>query len=363
MSDIKGNIQFKLFIMGNTISATNPDGTTPEQTTVEPVNGSNVSVQDTNDTTVPLTVTTQEESSSLTDTTQEDTTQEESSTGMVQPTISPVPSPKLSNQVRVQPAYVHPFIQLITKNASDAEVINTLNAFVGKIQVGSDQYNRPIYEAVDQTEFLAPILQVFSYAANNGRRSVVEWLMENYVPLNVSYDDNYCYFECLRWNHFDIADMIVNHESFYPTMAVLENLLQRSKYAGFKQCMKSPHLRGDLQTYRFTFMHYVDTNQYSVISPLLNKIKQRIAGTSVDIPDEIKPNPRFAKPVTIVGPVQSLEVVPEETPIEVVVEQPPTIDNITETKSAAMAAVFKELRHRAVLAELKQRTAHLYNDN
>ena len=204
--------------------------------------------------------------------------------------------------------YVHPFIQMIDKYSSESEMINTLEAFCGKTQIGTDQNGQPIYEVIDQMEFFAPVLQVFSYCANNGKKSVVQWLMNNFVPLQVSYDNNFCYFECLKFNHHDIIDMIVSHESFIPSMEILENLISRNKYAHFRTCMASSHLRDDLSTYRFTFMHYIDNNQYNNVNNLFNLIKQRITNKTIEISDQIYPNPKF---------VQLQQPVPvEQTPLQ-----------------------------------------------
>ena len=197
--------------------------------------------------------------------------------------------------VKKQPPFVHPFIAMINEQRSQPEMINTLQAFCGRTQIGVNEKNEPIYDTVDQMEFKAPVMQVFSYCANNGKDSVVEWLIENYIPLEVSYDNNFCYFECLKWKHEKIADMIVQHESFNPTMEILENLLERNKYLQFRHCMNSPYLRGDMLTYKFTFMHYIDNNQYSSVKNLLGKIKQHTSNANIPITDQVYPNPKLAK--------------------------------------------------------------------
>lgn len=210
----------------------------------------------------------------------------------------PTPTPASSPQpvvAKKRPAYVHPFIEMINRNCSETEMINTLEAFCGRTEVGTDEEGRLIYEAVDQTEFIAPVLQVFSYCATNGKQSVVQWLLNNFVPLQVSYDNNFCYFDCLKWGYHQIADWISEHESFYPSMEVLENLLNRGRYTQFHKCMSSPYLKDDLNTYRFTFMHYINNAQFSDVGNLLDNIKQKTAGQTIQILDTIYPNPRLAK--------------------------------------------------------------------
>lgn len=200
-----------------------------------------------------------------------------------------------SPTIPIKPQYVHPFIDLINRKCTESEFINTLQTFCGGTEVGTDSHNNPIYEVVDQTEFIAPVLQVFSYCATNGKKSVVEWLCKNFVPLQVSYDNNFCYFECLKWGHHEIADIIAQHESFSPDILVLEQMLAKSKYDLFKKCMTSPYLRDDMHKYRYTFMHYIDQSQYTSVTDLLGKIKQRINGASIEIADEVYPNPRLIK--------------------------------------------------------------------
>lgn len=217
-----------------------------------------------------------------------------------------------------KPTYTHPFIDMINRNCSEAEMVNTLQVFCGRIEVGTDQYGRPIYESVDQIEFTAPVLQVFSYCANNGKKTVVKWLVDNFVPLQVSYDNNYCFFECLRWKHYDIADMIVQHESFNPTTEALENLLSRNKYADFRKCMVSPYLRGDMQTYRFTFQHYIDNNQYTNVNNLFQMIKRKLCEPDLQITDQIYPNPRLVQQSQVVQEPQNVEAIEAIEAIEAV---------------------------------------------
>lgn len=216
--------------------------------------------------------------------------------------VSPQPVPTLPQSVPKAPYkksnYVHPFIELINRNASEDEIIGTLSVFMCSIPIGTDENGRPIYEEVDQLSFLIPVTQVFAYAANNGKKNLTKWLMENFVPLRVSEDNNFCYFESLRWKHDEIADMIASHESFVPTMTTLYSLMSRGKYDIFKRCMSSPHLTGDMMTYRFTLSNYIDNSKYQEVNDLLQKIKSRDCGRHVDIIDPIMPNPRLVPKVT-----------------------------------------------------------------
>lgn len=210
--------------------------------------------------------------------------------------------PKESDEVQItsdvkieQQKFIHPFIDMINKNCSPAEMINILQAFCGNIQVGKDDKGNTIFETVDQTEFLTAVLQVFCHCATYGKKSVVEWLMKEYIPLQVSYDNNYCYFECLKWDQYDIADMLVEHESFVPSMEVLENLLFRQKYEKFKKCMDSPNLPEEVRIYRFTLMHYIDEHQYYNARHLFYSIQKRMKGEKIHIEDWIYPNQKLSQ--------------------------------------------------------------------
>ncbi len=128
---------------------------------------------------------------------------------------SPVPVPKKNS-------YVHPLIDMLYKSYSQSEMIGMLEAFCGVSTDGYNDAGQEMFDSVDQTEFIAPVLQVFSHCANNGKTNVVEWILKNFVPLQVSYDNNYIFFECIKWKHYHVAKMILNHESFNPTPQVFE---------------------------------------------------------------------------------------------------------------------------------------------
>src|SRR5579872_5767337 len=246
------------------------------------------------------------------------------------PQTAPVTTLPISIPTQVRPAvykksnYIHPFIELINRNAPEDEIIGTLSVFMSSIPLGTDDKGRPIYEAVDQLAFLVPVTQVFAYAANNGKKNLTKWLMDNFVPLRVSEDNNFCYFESLKWNHAEIADMIASHESFVPTMTTLESLMSRNRYDVFKKCMRSPHLTGDMQKYRFTFSSYIDNQKYHDVSNLLLKIKNKENGRDVQITDPILPDPRIAMRIAQAAPIVPLIITPSvETPsVENPVETP-----------------------------------------
>jgi len=222
---------------------------------------------------------------------------------MISNPVIPKPLPKKST-------YVHPFIELVNRSASETEIIGTIGAFICCREIEKDSNDKPIYEEIDQTTFITPMTQVFAYAANNGKTQLTKWIMDNFVPLQVSYDNNFCYFESLKWQHSHIADMIAYHESFVPTINILENLISRNKYDVFKHCMKSPYLKSDLHKYRFTFRKYIDDGNYECVKNLLANIKKKEQGTMIDIWDPICPNPFLVptvQPVETIVPIDTTE--------------------------------------------------------
>lgn len=173
-----------------------------------------------------------------------------------------------------QEVYVHPFIESINKGSSEQEIIDIMTAYMGTIPIGKDENGNEIFDYVDQTLFIQPVMIVFSYATSNNKTILVDWLLKNYVPLQVSYSDNFCYFEALKWNYNNMADLILQHKSFIPSLSVLENLIHRNRYDLFKICMNSPCLEGVLFKYKYNFLYYLDKNDTENIINLLNQIKE-----------------------------------------------------------------------------------------
>lgn len=224
------------------------------------------------------------------------------------PKASPIPNHSVSRGTTYK--FVHPFIELINRKASDSEFINTMATFMDRRFVGVDERGVEQFEYVDQMQFFLHTMQVFSYCANNGKESVVKWLMDNYVPLQVSYDDNFCYFESMRWGHHSIVELIVSHSSFVPTEPILQDMISRGRYDLFKRCMSSPHLRDKLWTYRHTFLHYLQNNDVDAVNNLFNLIKNK----SSVIPDPVMESSNVPESSSVESPTTQ--------PMEMSVENP-----------------------------------------
>lgn len=164
----------------------------------------------------------------------------------------------------------HPFVEMISSNMSEEQMISTMEAFMGTTSVS--QSDTPSFYVVDQMEFFAPVLHVFANATYNGKRNVVKWILNNFVPLDVSYDNNFFYKETLKQNNFDITEMLTDHPSFVSDMFVLEDLLKRQKFDLFKKFVLNTN--GLIQTRAPSLYTYIDEGKINEAIDLFNQIKQ-----------------------------------------------------------------------------------------
>jgi hypothetical protein len=203
--------------------------------------------------------------------------------------------------------FVHPFIEMLERRDSEDLLIKTMGLYMG-IDGGTNM--QEVY-TVDQFEFKAPVLEVFSYACAYGKDKLIRWLMDNFLPLEVSYDNNFCFLEAIKWSKFDTADLIATHDSFIPTTSILSNLFSRRKYNIIKTCVMSPRATGLIRTYRFTFAQYINANMTSSVDTLINRIQQKESNSVFEIVDPVYPNPRTPKiPFNSPAPVQTAPVQP-----------------------------------------------------
>lgn len=168
-------------------------------------------------------------------------------------------------------AYTHPFIECIHNSASEEEMINTMEVFMGTTPADTPISVQPSYYVIDQMEFIVPVLHVFSNAVSIGKLRIIQWLMNNYVPLDVSYDDNFFYKDAIKTNQNDSADLIITHPSFKSDMYVLENLLDRRKYDAFKKLVTKTD--GPIQSRAPTLCTYIDNGEIDNVRNLFNIIQ------------------------------------------------------------------------------------------
>ncbi|AZL89186.1 ankyrin repeat protein [Megavirus baoshan] len=163
-------------------------------------------------------------------------------------------------------SYIHPLIKLINSSTSENEIINTVISYCGIQKISENEY-----DIVDQFELFAPMTQLFCHCACYGKKQVVEWIMNNYIPLNVSYSDNFSYYECLKYGHTSIAELIVKHESFNPDATVLINLLDRNKSELFIHCMNNSNLDIALSTVKTSLIENIQLYRFDKIRTFLKK--------------------------------------------------------------------------------------------
>lgn len=184
--------------------------------------------------------------------------------------------------------YSHPLIQVLQRTHTQEDVIDTLQAFVGNTEAGVNPDGSIVYDVVDQMDYFPQVMEVFAYACGYGHEKIVQWLLDNYVPLDVSYNENQCFIECIRMGHIHIAKMIMEHESFNPSVDVLIAVKNNDEY--LRTYLMKPNLDGDLKTYRYTLLNYLENKQYTEIESLLNNIKYEIKIDDVILDEPIEVN-------------------------------------------------------------------------
>ena len=110
---------------------------------------------------------------------------------------------------------ISPILEYAAKNSSQESIIKMLEEFCIPTE---DTF-------IDQYLIIAPIMILFHKCVINKRKKVIYWLMENYFPLQVSYDNNVCFFHAIHHGSPDIAIEITNHHSFVPTKSFLHSLI------------------------------------------------------------------------------------------------------------------------------------------
>ena len=172
--------------------------------------------------------------------------------------------------------FVHPLDELIRSKSSESKCLEMLNVFCGKIYVGKDENGVDIYETVDPYEFFASITQLLNYSVQNNYHNVIDWILENYILTDVSYDNNFIYRNAITYmgDKASISlEKLAKHSSFNPDTNILLNILSRSKYDLFCHCLDSVHLNSNLRKYKYTLASYVKSGEYKKAEQLLTNIE------------------------------------------------------------------------------------------
>lgn len=198
--------------------------------------------------------------------------------------------PARTNIPRFSPqAYISPITQAIGK--SETEIINTLEMFCGGTQIGVNANGEPMYDSVDQSEMYIPVMQLFSHCVIKNYVKAVEWIVQKFVLLQVSIDDNFCYHESIKNNNKEMTKLIISHPSFEPSIDILDSFIADELYEHFKTCINHPFIEREIFKYRYTLASYIDQEQYLQLCRLFGLLKLKISGKACVIPDEIKSRP------------------------------------------------------------------------
>ena len=145
--------------------------------------------------------------------------------------ISTKTQPKLKTRINLSP-----ILEFVAKTANEQEIIAMLSEFCLSNQQHKsfDQYSNPDqkveYESFDQYIIIGPVMILYHQCILQGRKRVALWLMQNYYPLQVSYDNNTCYYHAIHHGRTDIAEAIIGHHSFIPTKNMLHMFLIDAAY-------------------------------------------------------------------------------------------------------------------------------------
>lgn len=174
---------------------------------------------------------------------------------------------------------IHPLYELL-QDKSEPESIAILQTFCGTYEIGSDESGQMMYESVDQMQFFAPVMQYFSLYCGKGFNNAVKWIIDNFLPLNVSYNNNFCYFECISQEgviiNENIINMIVSHDSFGISIKILESFINNNKRYIAKDKLYTANVSKPLEPFRYTLLTYLNDNKISDFDNLVECLKKQI---------------------------------------------------------------------------------------
>lgn len=132
-----------------------------------------------------------------------------------------------------------PILEYVAKHAAEVDIIAMLAEFC---------LSNEEFESFDQYLIIGPVMILFHRCILENKGQVINWLMKNYYPLQVSYDNNVCYFHARHRGANKIAVSITQHHSFVPTKSILYLYLADTAYeTGIYS--KNKALDGNSRTY------------------------------------------------------------------------------------------------------------------
>jgi hypothetical protein len=155
----------------------------------------------------------------------------------------------------------HPILN-ITKSMSDYEIINIIKPFIEVSEVIDGVIVN--YDIPDIYELIGPMTQVLSIVSGYGRDKVVEYILQKYPIIDVSYADNFCFLETMRYGHINICKLLVSHDSFTPDKMVIEKAIDHREI--LEEMMKCVNYHRELSEHfeKMRMMDYADLRDYIV---------------------------------------------------------------------------------------------------
>jgi hypothetical protein len=173
-----------------------------------------------------------------------------------------------------QERFVHPLFELLDKSPTEQELIENMNAFCGSTFIGfSAETGEPIYEMVDQLDCMYPMLMILAYSIRNNYKNVVIWILENYLPIQVSHSDNELFKLAVYRYKLDIAELLLNHPSFEPSTQVLEISLENNRFDFIRKCLENPNLPKIIAFYKSTIISNLDAGNKEKVRTILDNIE------------------------------------------------------------------------------------------
>ena len=177
-----------------------------------------------------------------------------------------------------QEKFVHPLIELLNKYPNEQQLIENMNAFCGSTFLGmSEETGEPVYEMVDQLDCMYPMLMILYYSVRNSYKNAVIWILENYLPIQVSHSDNDFFKVAIHKNNFEIAELLLNHPSFEPSIQVLKTSLANNRFDFIRKCLENPNLPKSIAFYKSTILNNLDAGNKEKINAILDKIQELLS--------------------------------------------------------------------------------------
>lgn len=190
-------------------------------------------------------------------------------------TISPSAAKPAAPTIPSKIVNISPLLEYVAKHALESDIIAMLAEFC---------LSKEQFESFDQYLIIGPVMILFHRCVLENKSQVVSWLMENYYPLQVSYDNNVCYFHAKHKELHEITKAITEHHSFVPTKSMLYMWLvdtdyEKKVHADNKSQAYTSTLALNLQLFRKYIRH---PNVHPQIAANANLLDSFVAKQDID---------------------------------------------------------------------------------